>query len=93
MPEVFDFVRMMSVDGKNELKVGTNKTFVEKVYYADSSVFNVFTIDLLHGDKKRALVEPFKAVISASVAKNLLVRKMLWVKPLKLIELLSRSQV
>ncbi len=71
MPEVLDFVRMLSVDGKNELKVGTKKAFAEKLYFADPSVFNVFSIDLLHGDKSRALVEPNQVVISASTAKNL----------------------
>ncbi|HEX6893405.1 MAG TPA: ABC transporter permease, partial [Chryseolinea sp.] len=71
MPEVLDFVRMYSVDGKNELKVQSKKVFAEKIYYADSSIFNVFTIDLIYGDRKQALAGPYKAVISASVAKNL----------------------
>jgi len=71
MPEVLDFVRMLSVDGKNEIKIGTKRIFAEKLYYADPSVFDVFTIDLLHGDKELALGEPFKAVISSSMARNM----------------------
>ena len=71
MPEVLDFVRMLSVDGKNEIKVGLKKSFAEKLYFADPSVFNVFSIDLLQGDKEQALVKPNQVVISASMARNL----------------------
>jgi putative ABC transport system permease protein len=70
MPEVLDFVRMYSLDGTNELKIDTKKVFAEKLFYTDPSVFNVFTIDLLHGDKEKVLIEPNKAVISASMARN-----------------------
>jgi len=71
MPEVLDFARMFSVDGKTELKTGTNKILAEKIFFADQSVFNVFTFNVLHGDTTKALTAPLKAVISASTAKNL----------------------
>ena len=75
MPEVLDFARMFSVDGKTELKAGTNKILVEKIFFSDQSVFNVFTFNLLHGDTTKALSAPFKAVITSSTAKNLFGKK------------------
>jgi putative ABC transport system permease protein len=67
---VADFVRMYHKDGMVNLKVGSDM-FVEKdIYFADSTVFNVFTLPVLHGDTKRPLADPFRAVISESTAKK-----------------------
>ena len=42
----------------------------EKWFLADSSYFDVFGIELLQGDKEKALVEPNTIVITESTAKR-----------------------
>lgn len=56
----------------------TNTDFLDKkqqynrarLFYADSSFFDVFTFSLLHGDKATALREPFSVVLTESQAKR-----------------------
>jgi putative ABC transport system permease protein len=53
------------------LKVSERK-FVEKnLFYADSTIFNIFTIPFVKGNPEEALTEPNKAVITESTAKKL----------------------
>src|ERR1039458_1867968 len=42
----------------------------DRVLYADSSVFDVFTLDMIAGDKKTALKEPHSLVVTESTAKK-----------------------
>lgn len=42
----------------------------DKVVYADSSLFNVFTLEMIAGDKQTALREPHSVVITESVART-----------------------
>lgn len=69
-PEVLHFVRLYSLDGRNEMKIGDKRVYAEKLFFADPSVFDVFDIDLVHGDKSSVLNDPNNAVISVSMAKN-----------------------
>jgi putative ABC transport system permease protein len=42
----------------------------DRVVYADSSLFDVFTLEMIAGDKKNALKEPHSLVITASTARK-----------------------
>ena len=69
LPEVVDFVRLMASDFR-KVKIGTRKFFDEQNYFADQSVFSVFSFTILHGTFKNALTEPFQIVLTASTAKK-----------------------
>ncbi len=67
IPEVEDFVRIHTFDQptvKYLDKKYTEKNFIE----ADSSFFNIFSIELIQGNKKTALREPHTLVVSMAVA-------------------------
>lgn len=68
-PQIEHYVRFRN---QGELTVSTgNKTFIEnKVTYADSSLFPVFTLPFLAGDPKTALTEPYSVVITQRIAKK-----------------------
>lgn len=68
MPEVIEFVRMFHNDGLQDIKANNEKFLDEGIYFADPSVFDVFTLDILHGDRQKALCEPFQAVLTRSAA-------------------------
>ena len=70
MPEVVDFVRMYGLDGIINVKAGTQNFLESGLYWADHSVFNVFTYQSVNGDLKKALIAPFEAVLSESMAKK-----------------------
>ncbi len=40
-------------------------------YYADQSVFDIFTFDFLEGDSKTALTQPFSIVLSKKTANRI----------------------
>lgn len=77
-PEVLDFVRVVP----NSLYMnaytlsykearGGGKTYNEaNMYLVDASFFNVFSYQLLSGNRKNCLTEPFSIVLSASKAKK-----------------------
>ncbi len=69
MPEVVDFVRMMNNDN-TRVKIGEQKYLEERSYFADSSVFTIFSFKALHGVLQRALSKPNQAVVTASTAKK-----------------------
>jgi putative ABC transport system permease protein len=50
------------------LKVKEEKLSLDNSFYADSTLFNVFSIQLLQGDSNRVLSEPNNVVISESFA-------------------------
>lgn len=50
------------------VKKGTENISETSVVFADPSVFDVFTLPLLYGDKKSALTEPYTVVVSATTA-------------------------
>lgn len=69
MPEVVDFVRMYHNESV-EVKSQDEKFYEERVYFADSSVFDVFSMEVLQGEASLALQAPFKAVITSSLAEK-----------------------
>jgi putative ABC transport system permease protein len=70
MPEVVNFVRMYGLDGFISVKAGTQNFLESGIYWADHSVFDVFTYNVLNGDAARALIAPFEAVLTESMAKK-----------------------
>jgi putative ABC transport system permease protein len=68
-PEVIDAVRFKNI-GKVIAKYGDNNFYEEHVYYADPSVFNVFTFPLIAGDPNAVLSSPYSIVITEEMAQK-----------------------
>ena len=66
-PQVKEFVRITQ-SGRTWYKFGDTRFVEEKIYYADSSVFRVFTLPLIKGNPENALVRPNTIVLSESMA-------------------------
>lgn len=70
MPEVTDFVRMYSLDGAADVRVGEKNFWEQGVYFTDPSVFNIFSLKVLNKDSEDPLKEPFNVVITESMARK-----------------------
>ena len=70
MPEVVDFVRLYGIDGLINVRAGSKNFLESGLYWADPSVFDVFTHPVVQGDAKKALVAPFEVVLTESMAKK-----------------------
>ena len=71
LPEALEICRM-DVGSRNILaRVDEKQLRINELIYADSSFFNIFSFDLIHGDPATALRNPFSIVISQSEAKKL----------------------
>ncbi len=68
-PEVEESVRLLNKE-RTLFKNGDNNFFETKIYYADSNIFKVFTVNFLEGSPADALNEPNSIVISKSLAKK-----------------------
>ncbi|HSN07774.1 MAG TPA: ABC transporter permease [Hanamia sp.] len=66
-PEVEESARFMSKE-RTLFKNGENNFYETGVYYADSSVFKIFTYPFLQGDPATALTEPNSIVLTQSEA-------------------------
>lgn len=67
-PEVEDYVRLT---GSNALFSYGDVFFKEEgVYYATDSFFEIFSVPLIHGVDSTVLKEPFKVVLSETLAKK-----------------------
>jgi len=72
-PEVKEAVRFMKgnfSEGKVLVTHGTDNYYEDKWFFADHSVFEIFTFPLIKGDAKSALKEPFTVVISEEKARK-----------------------
>ena len=70
MPEVADYVRFSPEYDRVVMRRGNQYFEEEKIYYADSTLFNVFDYTLLEGDEKTCLTKPFSIVLTQSVAER-----------------------
>ena len=70
IPEVRTYTRLASMLGDAYLKYGSKQFKENKLTYADSNFFQVFTIPFLQGDAKTALVQPGSLVITKEFAKK-----------------------
>jgi putative ABC transport system permease protein len=68
-PEVEEGTRLMP-GGKNMYKHGELRLYEDKIFYADSNIFRVFTFPFIHGDPQTALKAPKTMVLTESTAKK-----------------------
>jgi putative ABC transport system permease protein len=68
-PEVEQAVRFVSRE-RTLFKNGENNFYETKIYYADSTIFNVFTHKFVEGNAATALNGPFSIVISKTLAEK-----------------------
>jgi putative ABC transport system permease protein len=66
-PEIEQVTRLRSLGG-NEVRKGTQNIQEERMVYADSTLFDVFTLPMVDGDPLKALVAPHSIVITADMA-------------------------
>ena len=66
------FPRSMSLEvDASENQTGIRKSFEERqIFFADSSVLNVFTFDFTSGDPTHALDNPYSVILSESMAQK-----------------------
>ncbi len=69
-PQVEEYARIYASEGSKLIKKGNEYIEEDYVAYADSTLFNVFTLPAVAGNTKTALNEPNTVVISESAAKK-----------------------
>jgi putative ABC transport system permease protein len=83
IPEIEDYVKL--VPGDPAIAAISNQPLkIEKVFFAGSSFFNIFTYPLVAGEADSALVQPFTAALSESTAKKIFGTADVVGKPLRL---------
>jgi putative ABC transport system permease protein len=70
IPEVEDYVKVVG-NGQVIAEVNNQPLKIEKVFFASSSFFNIFSYRLLEGNGRTALTEPYTAAISETTARKL----------------------
>jgi len=69
-PDVLNAVRFRPTSPRTLVKYGDKQYFEGGIFYADNSVFEVFTFPMTKGDPKTALQAPYSLVISESIAEK-----------------------
>ena len=69
-PQVAQFVRFRNFSGRFLVKKGNQNLQENWVQYADSTLFDVFSLPLVYGDSATALVEPNSIVLSETMARK-----------------------
>ena len=67
-PEVLEYVRMRGTGTAWLIEHGDKRFYEKRVIWAESSLFDVFTIPLAAGDPRNALTEPYSMLISEETA-------------------------
>ena len=70
LPEVEAFARFRPWYGNTLIKYGDITLPQERIYFADPSVFTIFSFPILQGDAVKGLEEPHAAVLSESTARK-----------------------
>jgi putative ABC transport system permease protein len=68
-PEVEQAVRLVN-GGNPTFKIGDKQFYEEKIFFADSNVFDVFTCSFIEGNAATALMSPNSIVITRSMAEK-----------------------
>jgi putative ABC transport system permease protein len=68
-PEVVGAVRL-SPTVKRAFAYGDRKFFQDNVFYADGTIFDVFSFELVKGDPRTALEPPFTMVLTETAARK-----------------------
>lgn len=69
-PEIISYTRFQNA-GQQLFRINDNNFYVDDVYLADSTTFDIFTHEFIQGNPKTALVEPSSLVITETTAKKL----------------------
>ena len=69
-PQVEQYARIYASEGSKHIKKGKEYIVEERVAYADSTLFDVFTLPAISGNTKTALDNPNTVVISESAARK-----------------------
>ncbi len=70
IPEIEDYVKVLQ-RGEVVTEVNNQPVRIQKMFYAGSSFFSIFSYNLIAGDKNTALKEPYTAAVSASTAQKI----------------------
>jgi putative ABC transport system permease protein len=70
IPAIVQMTRLVSFDEKCIITAGEQVFFEEQVYFADTTIFDLFPLQFLYGTPKNALVTAGQAVISESIAEK-----------------------
>src|SRR5688500_14480834 len=73
-PEVEKTVRFIS-NGRTMYKKGDLKFYEDKVFFTDSTIFDVFSYQFIEGSPKKALTAPNSLVLTQSVAEKFFGKK------------------
>ena len=68
LPEVITYARLQPPTGTWLMRYADNVYFERKVYLADGSIFEMFSLPFIQGDPSTAFEEPYSVVISESTA-------------------------
>ena len=68
-PEVETFVRLYNA-GNTHIRYQEKESYEDEFYFADSTIFDVFTHKFILGSSENALTEPFTIVITEKIAKK-----------------------
>jgi putative ABC transport system permease protein len=68
-PEVENFTRLLN-PGNTLIRSGDKEYYEENFYFADSTIFDVFTYHFIMGSPERALNEPFTMVLTRKTARK-----------------------
>ena len=69
-PEIERFTRLKPPNSRWLVRYGDKRSYERYFVVADSSVFDIFTIPLVQGNAKTALVEPHAVVVSESMVEK-----------------------
>ena len=69
-PEIEQMTRLQPIDGAPWVKRGENIFKEDRVYYADSTTFDVFDLEWVEKDRAFPLSSPFSVVLTESMAKK-----------------------
>ena len=69
-PQVEQYVRFRRFDGRFLVRRGARNFQENRVQYADSSLFSVFSLPMLQGDPATALVQPHSIVLTETMARK-----------------------
>ncbi|WP_439474761.1 ABC transporter permease [Algoriphagus formosus] len=68
-PEVEEFARLFPNESIEMVAKSTNfKSYEDRTYFADSTIFDVFSLNILNDQNLESFSEPFKVVVSESTA-------------------------
>ncbi|WP_282125168.1 ABC transporter permease [Marinifilum flexuosum] len=68
-PEVEEYVRIQG-SGRQQFRYKDKEFYEERISYVDSSIFKVFSYNLIQGDPDKALTDPYTIVLNETLAKK-----------------------